>query len=298
MPAPTTHAIDIVAYYEAFEALLGGSRVYTHDHRTHFGTMEADEVGPDYCFLATAARADLAEPGHLTAMRGAMDRLHARAFGELAPRRILDVGFGAGGTLCQFAREHPDAELVGVNVNAVQHQIATTLLGGRARLHLGDFLDMPPERPFDLVTFIESAFHFSDKDALCARITDSLAPGGELVVVDIFTSARTRRPPGRRAGTSGIFDYLDVDTWTAVLGRHGIEVTGFDETTQGVARHIRMRTPPAEARTRYFEPAAAGRPDADAIVNRLAAAWEGYRRLGALLDRGLLRYGILRARRC
>lgn len=295
----TVHLLD---YYVAFEAILASGRTTRNDLRTHFGLLEELELDDDYCFFAAIARPQ-EHREHIALVARGMDRLHDRVFGSLDPRRplrALDVGFGAGGTLRQLATTLPEAELVGININPEQLAVAQRELGDEPRIELvhGDFLNHRFAPEFDLVYLIESAFHMPDKLRVCERIAAALQPGGAAYIVDIFVSEAAARRIGQAsvgAPREGIFDYRDLDSWRRMLGNCGLAVTEFDDLTEAVARHIRIRTPRAEARVQLFEPVVAGRPRTDSLLRCLDQAYVGYRRLGRLFDRGVLRYGILRA---
>ncbi|MHC4247677.1 MAG: SAM-dependent methyltransferase, partial [Planctomycetota bacterium] len=195
------HLID---YYNAIEALLRSGRALVDDRRTHFGLLHPHELPPGYCFFAAIA-APSDNPLAMDQVRLGMDRLHERLFAPLGPGyagRILDVGFGAGGTVERLAEEHPRARVVGINLNPKQHGIARHSLRRfeNVELVLGDFLEHEFEEPFDLIYFIESAFHMADKRRLCQRICRALRPGGRVYVVDIFPAEDDASHGGRGDG--------------------------------------------------------------------------------------------------
>ncbi len=285
---------DVVVYYEAFEALLREARAIG-EYRTHFGFLEAPS--DDYCFFKAVAK-----PRTHTAIREqaqlAMDRLHTELFGAFPVRRgrVLDVGFGCGGTLERLSREWPEAELHGINLNPVQFAIAEDALSRKENVHLSlaDFLEHPFTEKFDLVYFIESAFHIADKDRLCARLAELLAEGGRAFIVDIFNSARLERRNPSAPTAEDIFDYRSVQTWTKLLERHGLALTAFEDWTGPVALHTRVNTPEDEFLRDMVAPSLPQGEQSAALERQLMHAYHGYKRLSRLFARELLHYGILR----
>ncbi len=282
----------LVDYYDAFEALLVDAR-RIGEYRTHFGFLDAPSS--EYCFFKAITNSNQAVRIEAQA---AMDRLHVELFGQgPAALRVLDVGFGCGGTLARLSREWPSSALHGINLNASQHEIARGALrdATNVTLHMADFLTHRFEQPFDLVYFIESAFHIADKAALAARLSEILTPGGRVFLVDIFYSDRlARRRPERRTNED-LFDYRSVSEWRILLADVGIELTSFEDWTMPVARHTRVATPEPEFLASYVGPALP--PDsarASIFERHLLHAYHGYARLSRLLARGLLEYGIAR----
>lgn len=106
------------------------------------------------------------------------------------PRRILDAGCGTGYLLRRLAARCPQAtELAGVDpapamIGAAQAAAAD----GRLRWLEGTAEELPfPDGSFDLVVSTTSFDHWADQQAgleQCARV---LAPGGSLVLADLFS---------------------------------------------------------------------------------------------------------------
>jgi len=107
-----------------------------------------------------------------------------------SPKRILDVGCGTGMLLRQLAERLPHAaELTGVD--AAQGMIeATASPGNRLRYLQGTAERLPFEdASFDLVISTTSFDHWADQAAGLAECHRVLAPGGRLVVADLFSLA-------------------------------------------------------------------------------------------------------------
>ena len=129
------------------------------------------------------------------------------------PRRVLDVGCGTGYALRQLADRLPAAtELAGIDPAPGMVRVARdSAHDQRLRFLIGAAEQLPaPDGTFDLVLSTTSFDHWRDQRAgltECARV---LAPGGHLVLTDLFSAwlwptlltshrgkARTR---GRAAG--------------------------------------------------------------------------------------------------
>jgi ubiquinone/menaquinone biosynthesis C-methylase UbiE len=129
---------------------------------------------------------------------GVLGRFHAEVVARTAdlalacarsPKRILDVGCGTGLLLRQLAQRLPHAELTGVD--AAQGMIeAANSTGERLR-----YLQCSAERlpfsgaSFDLVISTTSFDHWTDQAAGLAECHRVLAPGGRLVLADLFSLA-------------------------------------------------------------------------------------------------------------
>jgi ubiquinone/menaquinone biosynthesis C-methylase UbiE len=162
---------------------------------------------------------DRRAPGYESGPRGAMHREIASRTADLAlasvpePKRILDVGCGTGYLLRLLAGRVPtSAELVGIDAApSMIETAAADSAGGRLQFAVAVAEDIPqPDKSFDLIVSTTSFTHWTDQHrglSECARV---LAPGGCLVLVDVFSAwllptmlvgrrgkARTRSSAGR-----------------------------------------------------------------------------------------------------
>ncbi len=147
-----------------------------------------------------------------------------------APGRILDVGCGTGYLLRQLAFRCPHAvELAGVDPAPAMIAAARTMApDGRLRWLEGTAEQLPfPEGSFDLVVSTTSFDHWADQQVglvQCARV---LAPGGWLVLADLFSAwlaptliasrrhkARTKRRATRLLAAAGFrgIQWHDIET--------------------------------------------------------------------------------------
>ncbi|MEY9852819.1 ubiquinone/menaquinone biosynthesis C-methylase UbiE [Leifsonia sp. EB41] len=113
--------------------------------------------------------------------------------------RILDVGCGSGALLRLLCSLRPDARLTGVDPAAgmVRAAAAST----RAEVLRAAAEELPfADASFDLVVSSSSFSHWEDKAAGLAECRRVLAPGGALLLADVFT---TRGLPVRVFGPGG-----------------------------------------------------------------------------------------------
>ena len=137
-----------------------------------------------------------------------------------APRRILDVGCGTGYLLGRLAARAPQAEaLAGIDAAPAMIGVATgAATDSRLRFVVGAAERLPwPAGTFDLVVSTTSFDHWVDQRAglvQCARV---LAPGGCLILADLFSAlllptllagrrgkARTKRRATRLVTAAGL----------------------------------------------------------------------------------------------
>ena len=107
-----------------------------------------------------------------------------------APRQILDVGCGTGYLLGQLAARAPQASaLAGIDPAPAMIEVATSAAtDGRVRFVVGTAERLPwPDQTFDLVVSTTSFDHWADQRAGLAQCARVLAPGGCLVLADLFS---------------------------------------------------------------------------------------------------------------
>lgn len=104
-----------------------------------------------------------------------------------APKKILDVGCGIGGSSRILAKRFPDAEVLGITLSPEQVERATSLAKDagltNVKFQVANALDMPFEdNTYDLVWGCESGEHMPDKQKYVQEMVRVLAPKGNLVV--------------------------------------------------------------------------------------------------------------------
>lgn len=288
----------LIEYYRAFELLLSRQRE-RNELRTHFGFLDEVSLTNDYCFFKAISAPD--QFPEMTALATySSNVLHEKLFHHKnwLPAKVLDVGFGSGGTMTRLGSEWVNSDIHGINLNPVQYDIARRKLSHQDNLQffLGDYLDYPFGDRYDLVYFIESAFHILDKELLVKRIADSLNQGGEAYIVDIFYSDIIKRLFGsKKKVNEEIFDYISVDDWTVLAEKNGLEMISFEDYSQEAANHICIRTDEDEFEELLMNPLLEGiTEDKDLMAERIWEAYHGYAKLHKFFKRELLYYGIIR----
>lgn len=106
------------------------------------------------------------------------------AEGEYA--RILDAGCGRGTFSIELAKAHPEAEVVGVDVDtrALGNARAIAERAGLSNLSFeeGDVTDLPYENEFDMVVSVDNLEHIEDDIAGMRCLHRALRKDGRLVV--------------------------------------------------------------------------------------------------------------------
>jgi ubiquinone/menaquinone biosynthesis C-methylase UbiE len=147
------------------------------------------------------------------------------------PRRILDVGCGTGRLLRQARPCFPAAELVGVDLAgqmvATAGAVTPTRLAVRYVHGRAECLPFPNE-VFDLVLTTLSLRHWTDLSAGIAEIGRVLAPGGVVILADVFPSTRRRGPA--RTMLRRRHAVVPAELGMA-LAAHHLDVIGRDRTS-------------------------------------------------------------------
>jgi ubiquinone/menaquinone biosynthesis C-methylase UbiE len=133
-------------------------------------------------------------PGYESGYRGQMHHDIVRRTVDLAlakfgsPARVLDVGCGTGTLLRELARRVPAASLTGIDAATGMIAQARARFAGPVYLQ-GTAERLPfPDASFDLVISTTSFDHWADQRAGLAECRRVLAPGGHLMLADLFSS--------------------------------------------------------------------------------------------------------------
>ena len=146
------------------------------------------------------ARRDVAEQGALIARISAAFEPFVLAsltgaVAEHTPRRVLDVGCGAGLQLAAMLEAAPEADGVGIDLDAgaaalAERTLAARGLSGRAQVLRADVRSPevrtgPLARPFDLALLANVVYYLpiGERGALLRDVAGLLEPGGVLLVV-------------------------------------------------------------------------------------------------------------------
>jgi ubiquinone/menaquinone biosynthesis C-methylase UbiE len=135
-------------------------------------------------------------PGYETGYRGHMHHDIVARTAELAlrvepqPRRVLDVGCGTGLLLRLLAERVPDAErLAGIDAAEGMISVAnSTAHDSRITFSTAVAEELPyPDATFDLILSTTSFDHWQDQHVGLTQCFRVLAPGGQLVLTDLFS---------------------------------------------------------------------------------------------------------------
>jgi SAM-dependent methyltransferase len=163
------------------------------------------------------------ESAHRRNARGRLHTLARLLGGELAGKRILDVGCAFGFFLDEAHRRRADAR--GVELSAAASSYARDALG--LDVETAPFADARAEGFFDAVTMFDYVEHTVDPAADLARARALIAPGGALLLSTGDRRAPAARLMGRRwhliQPDYHLF-YFTTAALKAMLARAGWEV--------------------------------------------------------------------------
>lgn len=157
-----------------------------------------------------------------------------------ASSRVLDLGCGVGGPALRVV-ERTGARVTGISISHEQVRTANRLaseagLAARAVFEHGDAMKLPfADASFDVVMALESMCHMPDRQQVLAEVCRVLAPGGRLVLTDIF-----ERFPRKEVRHGGIDKFCrdlmsttaDIDDYVPMLHRAGLRVREVLDVTE------------------------------------------------------------------
>ena len=209
----------------------------SHEAFAGFHTGLYRELGP--LLAGDLRRRDVVEQGGVIARVSAafepfVDDVLRETVSAVVPRRVLDVGCGAGLQLATALAAALGAEGVGVDTDAdavdlARRTLADRGLAGRARILLGDVRDLigGAEPPFDLVLLANVVYYLpvGERVALLRTLAELLAPGGTLLVV---TSVATPQLTSRHfdlllRAQEGAMELPETDVLAVQLAEAGLD---------------------------------------------------------------------------
>lgn len=207
----------------------------SHEAFAGFHTGLYRELGP--VLAGGPRRRDVVEQGGVIARVSAafepfVDAVLRETVAAGAPRRVLDVGCGAGLQLATMLAAAPGAEGVGVDTDEdaaalARRTLADRGLAERARVLRADVRDLADESPFDLVLLANVVYYVpvGERVALLRSLAELLAPGGTLLVV---TTAATPQLVSRHfdlllRAQQGAMELPDADVLVGQLREAGLE---------------------------------------------------------------------------
>ena len=195
LPAGAAEALtdtDSLAYLAPLPRLLaaaGSQLPELLEAYRHGGGVSWDDLGPD----ARESQADLNRPWFLRALPDALR--HVDDLDAVLRRpgaRVLDVGCGAGWSAVALATAYPDAEVVGVDVDApsvemARRNAASAGLGeDRLRFHLADggSLRTDDDGGYDAAFAFECVHDMPRPVQVLSAVREAVRPDGIVVVMD------------------------------------------------------------------------------------------------------------------
>ena len=130
--------------------------------------------------------------GWVMATRGSNRERNIWAVGllDVQPHdRVLEIGFGPGIAIQEFARRAMDGLVVGVDhsevmVRQARKRNAAAVRAGRVDLRLGSAEALPRfDAPFDKILAVNSLLFWDDPVARLKELHDRLRPGGQIAIV-------------------------------------------------------------------------------------------------------------------
>ena len=123
------------------------------------------------------------------------------------PFHLLEVGCGSAVYLRHATSRNPDLTALGIDVDQAvvdlaRERVCAWGLADRARIELGDILDVPPRPEYDLVTLHNGIYYFpvSDRVSLLEHLKGFVRPGGRILLT---TNCR-----GRGAAIVEVLSYV------------------------------------------------------------------------------------------
>ncbi|MGX8907314.1 class I SAM-dependent methyltransferase [Streptomyces netropsis] len=162
----------------------------------------------DFDWAAMADLLELEGETHSPYVRQALEEL-----GDLAPRRILDIGSGPGVAACRMAARFPRAEVTAVDGSPellARARERAERLGVELRTQVAEFPEgLADVGTADLVWSGQVVHHVGDQQGALDRLAGLLEPGGVLAVVEGGLPTR-QLPRDLGFGRPGLQSRLDV----------------------------------------------------------------------------------------
>ena len=227
------------------------------------------------------------------ASRQTVDRL-AGKLGDIAGRRVVDLGSGYGGAARVLAREH-GAHVTCLNLSTVENErnrrlTAEAGLSDRIDVVDGSYDDMPfADASFDIAMSQDAILHAPDRRAVLDEVARVLRPGGLFAFHDPMQADGLQDPGALQPIYDRIHlpDLASVDFYRRELTARGFEEVETELLTHQLGRHY--------AGVREELLARAGELDLpDDFVTRMAAGLEHWVEGAA---NGNLRWAIMTYRK-
>jgi SAM-dependent methyltransferase len=153
-----------------------------------------------------------------------LDRALSIAPHAHGPRRVLDLGCGAGRPIAEYLLDR-GCLVTGVDASRPMIELFARVVPRAVALH-ADMRTLRLSQDFDLVIAWDSFFHLSpdDQRATFAIFAAHATPGGVL----LFTAGPSAGEPIGRIGEEPLYHAsLDPEDYRALFQSHGFEELGF-----------------------------------------------------------------------
>lgn len=126
--------------------------------------------------------------GHLESYQDLLDSFLTTitTHSKHVPKKILDIGCGVGSLTKRLATRFPDAQITGIDNNAVMIKKANELAAGNLKFELFDILQLSeyPEKNFELIVMNNVLYILDNKKQVLSSIKQLLSPNGILIFSD------------------------------------------------------------------------------------------------------------------
>ncbi|CAH0058293.1 unnamed protein product [Clonostachys solani] len=133
--------------------------------------------------------------------------------GADSAKRVLDVGTGTGIWAIEFADDHPDATVIGVDLSPIQPEFVPP----NCQFEVDDLeKEWTWTKPFDYIFSRMMIMSFASWDNYLVQADRHLAPGGWIEMIDIYF------PGGSDDGT--LTEDLNLFKWNEYMRRSSVEL--------------------------------------------------------------------------
>ncbi|MFC2089833.1 class I SAM-dependent methyltransferase [Bacteroidota bacterium] len=161
-------------------------------------------------------------------------------------KRVLEIGCGNGVQSLYVKQKHMPDYIKGIDLNASNIEIAkkeASRLGlADIEFETGDAQNLVniPDNSFDIVINIESAFHYSDKQAFLKEIDRIMKPGGTFILADILTRSVRNKWIWRFWKRKMNFNHWEKESYENGFNLANLLVQNATEITEDVIKGFRM----------------------------------------------------------
>ncbi|CAK7222064.1 hypothetical protein SCUCBS95973_004714 [Sporothrix curviconia] len=162
--------------YTSLASLTDSIREFRHENGRTYHSLSA---GKYWCPNDDPenSRLDVQHHAHRLTFDGALCCCPKQA----GAKRVLDLGTGTGIWSMEYADEHPDAEVIGVDLSPIQPEFVPP----NCSFEVDDIeKEWTWSRPFDFIWWRALLGCFSDPQAMVQKCFDNLEPGGYLEMHD------------------------------------------------------------------------------------------------------------------